>query len=100
MATPWEWEYIGEAAPWKGKSVKNRHGVHWQINTRHALRTYRETLLPFQGAINVTTVPGALPRAMRSLGFQPADSNSGVSLLISDEPILCVVFTDIYKTCC
>ena len=57
-------------------------------------------LLPFQGAINVTTVPGALPRAVRSLGFQPADSNGGVSLLISDEPILCVVFTDIYKTCC
>ena len=45
-----------------------------------------KTLLPFQGAINVTTVPGALPRAMRSLGFQPADSNGGESLLISDEP--------------
>ena len=47
-----------------------------------------KTLLPFQGAINVTTVPGALPWAMRSLGFQPADSNGGVSFLISDEPII------------
>ena len=79
MATPWEWEYIGEAAPWKGKSVKNRHGVHWQIDTRHAIITYRETLLPLRGASLILQLyPGRCPGLCAHWAFSP----QAVSILV------------------
>ncbi len=39
MATPWE-QGISETAPYRGKSAKNRHGVHGQTYTPPALNTY------------------------------------------------------------
>ena len=40
--------------------------------------------------LNTTTVPGALPRALLSLGFQPAGSNGGMSLQFSGESFIIV----------
>ena len=51
----------------------------------HAIPVFN-AFAPVGRGFTYVPIPMALPWAMRSLGFQPADDNDGVSLKISEEP--------------
>ena len=58
----------------------------------HAPMPVFNAFAPAGRGFTYATIPGALPRAVCSLGFQPAYGNDGVSLQISENPKLYAVF--------
>ena len=58
----------------------------------HAPMPVFNAFAPAGRGFTYATIPGALPRAVCLLGFQPAYGNDGVSLQISENPKLYAVF--------
>lgn len=54
----------------------------------HARNAFPERFCPCRARFHLCPVPMALPWAVRSLGLQSAGGNDGVSLQMSDEPLM------------